>query len=104
MVAWSARLKAAPAPANELTHFRVRQDKVDQSRRVTLRYRSVLRHIYIGRAHTGQTIRLLIAGDHVRIVRENGQLLRELTLDADRLYFGATTPAHSVLRQVSSMS
>jgi len=40
----------------------------------------------------------------VRIIQEDGQLLRELTLDADRLCFGLGAPVQNVLRQVSSMS
>lgn len=104
LVAFHARVKAKPALPEPVTQFRVRVDKVDSCGRVTLRYLSVLRHIYIGRAHKGKNIRLLVAGDHVRIVQENGQLLRELTLAPDRLYFGATTPVHNVLRQASSMS
>ncbi len=105
LVAFNARVKARPPERpGTVTDFRVRHDKVDSCGRVTLRYLSQLRHIYIGRAHKGATIRLLIAGDHVRIVREDGQLLRALTLDADRRYFGAPTPVHNVVRQVSSMS
>jgi len=105
LVAFNARLKARPPELPQtVTDFRVRHDKVDSCGRVTLRYRSQLRHIYIGRAHKGATIRLLIAGANVRIVRDNGQLLRELTLDPSRRYFGAPTPVHNVLRQVSSMS
>jgi transposase InsO family protein len=105
LVAWNARIKAKPTlPATEVTHFRVRHDIVDPWGQVTLRYLSVLRHIHVGRAHKGARIRLLIAGPHVRIVREDGQLLRELTLDADRLYFGTSRPVHNVLRQASAMS
>jgi len=105
LVAWSARVKARPPELPErVTDFRVRQDKVDSCGRVTLRYLSQLRHIYIGRAHKGATIRLLIAGANVRIVRDDGVLLRELTLDPERLYFGAPTPVHNDVRQVSSMS
>ncbi len=105
LVAWHARIKAKPTmPATEVTHFRVRHDIVDPWGQVTLRYLSVLRHIHVGRAHKGARIRLLIAGTHVRIVREDGQLLRELTLDADRLYFGNSRPVHNVLRQVSAIS
>jgi len=86
-------------------HFRVRHDTVDSCGRVTLRYLSQLRHIYVGRAHKGATIRLLIAGANVRIVREDGQLLRELTLDPSRDYQARRTPiVHDVVRQVSSMS
>jgi transposase InsO family protein len=105
LVAFHARIKAHPAASPAaITRFRVRHDKVDKSGRVTLRHQSVLRHIYVGRAHIGAAIRLLIAGAHVRIIREDGQLLRELTLDADRLYFGLRTPVHNVVRQVSVMS
>jgi transposase InsO family protein len=105
LVAFNARVKARPPELpGTVTDFRVRQDKVDSCGRVTLRYLSALRHIYIGRAHKGATIRLLIAGTNVRIVRDDGQLLRELTLDPSRRYFGAPTPVHNVVRQVSSMS
>lgn len=104
LVAFNARLKAGPELVPSATQFRVRHDKVDSSGRVTLRYRSQLRHIYIGRAHKGVTIRLLIAEPNVRIIREDGQLLRELTLDPSRRYFGVRTPVHNVVRQVSSMS
>ena len=104
LVAFNARLRAKPELVPTTTRFRVRHDKVDSCGRVTLRYQSQLRHIYIGRAHKGETIRLLIAEPNVRIVRDDGQLLRELTLDPSRRYFGARTPVHNVVRQVSSMS
>ena len=104
LVAYNARIKAAPELVPTTTQFRVRHDKVDSCGRVTLRYRSQLRHIYVGRAHKGATIRLLIAEPNVRIVRDDGQLLRELTLDPNRRYFGAPTPVHNVPRQVFAMS
>ncbi|HEV2010398.1 MAG TPA: IS481 family transposase [Candidatus Limnocylindria bacterium] len=86
LVAFAARLKAGPAGASAAMHFRVRQDRVDTSGTVTLRYQSRLRHIMVGRAHKHQPVRLLIAGDHVRVIREDGALLRELTIDAGRDY------------------
>jgi transposase InsO family protein len=104
LVAFHARIKARPQLPPPAVHYRVRLDKIDSGGRVTLRHQSVLRHIYVGRAHRGERIRLLVADAHVRIVREDGQLLRELTLDPDRIYFGLRTPVHNVLRQVSSMS
>ena len=104
LAAWNARIKATPATRTELTHFRVRHDIVDDCGKVTLRYLSVLRHIYVGRAHRGARIRLFAAGARLRIVREDGALLRELTLDDERLYFGKSLPVHNVVRQVSSMS
>ena len=86
LVAFNARIKARPVEPQPATHSRVRRDKVDGSGRVTLRYLSQLRHIYVGTAHKRQTVRLLVAGDRVRVVREDGQLLRELTLDTSRDY------------------
>ena len=83
----------------------MRQDRVDRNGTVTLRYQSVLRHINLGRAHKAAKVRLLVAGAHVRIVREeDGQLLRDLTLDADGLYYGTSHGVHDVLRQVPGMS
>jgi transposase InsO family protein len=86
--AYNARTKARPnAGSLQATHFRVRQDKVDQGGRVTLRHNSRLHHIGIGRAHTGRAIKLLIADQNIRIIDVNtGQLIRELTLDPTRDY------------------
>lgn len=106
LVAFNARLRARPELPPTTTHFRVRQDRVDGDGRVTLRYLSRLRHIYVGRAHRRQRIRLLIADANVRVIHENGQLLGELTLDPSRDYqpLRRATPVQNVLRQVSSMS
>ena len=86
--AYSTRVKAKPANgALSETHFRVRQDKVDEGGRVTLRHNSKLHHIGIGRAHKGRAIKLLIADQDIRIIYlQNGQLIRELTLDPKRDY------------------
>ena len=62
-------------------HYRVRQDRVGSNGTVTLRYQSKLRHIPAGSVHKHQSVRLLIAGANVRIVRDDGLLLRELTID-----------------------
>jgi transposase InsO family protein len=86
LVAWSARLKARPMGAAAALHYRVRQDRVDTNGTVTLRYESRLRHILVGRAHKHQSVRLLIAGPQVRVIREDGSLLRELTIDPRRDY------------------
>jgi transposase InsO family protein len=86
LVAWSARVKAGPATAPAAVHYRVRQDRVDTNGTVTLRYQSRLRHIALGRANKHQSVRLLIAGAQVRVVREDGSLMRELTIDPRRDY------------------
>jgi len=84
--AYSARLRARPAGAPPSTHFRVRQDKVDQTGRVTLRYQSRLYHIGLGRAHKGRAVKLLVADRSIRVIDLNGELIRELTLDPSRDY------------------
>jgi transposase InsO family protein len=84
--AYSARIKAQPhgQPAN--TYFRVRQDKVDATGKISLRHLSRLYKIGVGRAHKGQTVKLLIADRDIRIIDDTGQLLRHLTLNPDRTY------------------
>jgi transposase InsO family protein len=84
--AYSARVKARPAAQAPATHFRVRQDKVDQAGTVTLRYGSRLYKIGIGRAHEGRAVKLLIADQKIRVIDLQGELIRELTLDPSRIY------------------
>ncbi len=106
LFAFDARLKAKPHQADSPTHFRVRKDKVDRFGRVTLRYLGRLRHIGLGLAYKNRPVRLLVAGDHVRVVTEEGTLLRELTLDPSRDYqrLGGRTLVRDVVRHVSAMS
>jgi transposase InsO family protein len=110
LVAFHARIKARPAGPSPATHYRVRHDKVDKAGRVTLRYLSRLHHIGVGRAHIGEPVRLLVANKQVRVIREDGRLIRELTLDPSRDYQPlGTAPSrprvvHDVVRQVSAMS
>ncbi len=84
--AYSARLKARPAAVKAGTHFRVREDRVDQAGKVSLRYMSRLHHIGLGRAHKGRQVKLLIADQSIRVITLEGELLRELTLDPSRDY------------------
>jgi transposase InsO family protein len=106
MMAFNARLKATPTGAQSAAHFRVRHDKVDRYGKVTLRHSSRLLHIGVGRAYKGQVVRLLVADANVRVVSDDGQLLRELTLDPTRKYQPQKAPytVHDVVGQVSSMS
>jgi len=84
--AYSARIKAKPANPPAQTHFRVRQDKVDDTGKVTLRHMSRLHHIALGRAHKGRTVKLLIADQQIRVITPEGELIRQLTLDPSRDY------------------
>jgi len=85
---FAAKVKAHPTEHVPDTHFRVRHDRVDKTGCVTLRHDSRLIHIGIGRAHKGQRILLLVADRDVRVVNENGELIRHLTIDPSRDYHG----------------
>jgi hypothetical protein len=65
-------------------HYRVRRDRIDKTGKVTLRYRSKLIRIGVGRAHAGTRVRLLVADQHLRVITDDGELLRELTIDPTR--------------------
>jgi hypothetical protein len=69
-------------------HLRVRKDRVDKVGRVTLRYNSRLHHIGLGRNHAGKRVLLLVANLEVRVITEDGEHLRQLTLDPSRDYQG----------------
>ena len=84
--AFGSRIKAGPVADRRLAHFRVRDDRVSKAGNVTVRYRSRLRHIGLGRAHKGERVKLLVADDYVRVVGVDGSLLRELILDPARDY------------------
>ena len=104
--AFDAPLKAAPSSGQPAQHFRVRTDKVDPHGKVTLRYFNQLLHIGVGRAYKGQVVRLFVADLDVRVVRDDGLLIRELVLDPTHNYqgFGQAHTVHDVVRHVSSMS
>ncbi len=103
---FDARLKAKPIQAPAPLDHRIRRDKIDAFGKVTLRYLGRLRHIPVGTAHKNRRVQLLVAGPDVRIVTDDGQLLRALTLDPTRGYqpLGGRWPVHNVLQQVSTMS
>ncbi|MDQ6948897.1 MAG: integrase core domain-containing protein, partial [Actinomycetota bacterium] len=84
--AFGAKVKAHPPLRRAATHFRVRRDKIDKSGRVTLRHDSRLLHIGVGRAHVGTRVLLLVADLDVRVVTDEGELLRELRIDPSRDY------------------
>ncbi|MEO6350431.1 MAG: IS481 family transposase [Candidatus Limnocylindrales bacterium] len=83
---FDAKVKAGPGAAASPVHYRVRHDQVDDHGVVTLRYDSKLRHIGLGARHRGKAIVLLVADRSVRVVTEDGELLRELVLDPSRDY------------------
>ena len=65
---------------------RVRRDRVDKTGCVTLRYRSKLYHLGIGRAHQAKHVVILVADLDVRVIAEDGEVLSHITLDPTKNY------------------
>jgi hypothetical protein len=85
--AFVARTKARPSQAGiDVEGYRVRHDKVDGQGSVTLRYKSRLHHIGVGRPYKSERVILLVAGPDVRILNPDGKLIRALTIDPNRDY------------------
>jgi transposase InsO family protein len=85
--AYRLRPKAGPDDRTEDTHWRVRNDRVDKTGRVTLRHDGRLHHIGLGHEHVGTRVVMLVADRHIRVVdADTGELLRELALDPTRDY------------------
>jgi transposase InsO family protein len=103
LTAFNARLKARPTDSTPLVDHRIRRDKIDSFGKVTIRYLGRLRHIAVGAVHRHRKVTLLVAGADVRIVTEDGELLRALSLDASRAYqpLNGRWPVHNVLQQAS---
>ena len=66
--------------------MRVRHDRVDRGGKVTLRHQSRLHHIGIGAVHKNRRVIMLVHGLDVRVLAEDGELLRHLILDLTRDY------------------
>lgn len=86
--AFDARAKAVPvAPAMTIEgQMRVRRDTVDYHGVITLRHRSRLHHIGLGREHKHKRVLVLVDGLDVRVLTEDGEVVRHLTLDPKRNY------------------
>ena len=86
--AFGARPKAAPTlPGVPVSsHVRVRRDKIDITGVITLRHNSRLHHIGLGRRLAGTRVLALVDGLRVRVITEDGELIRELILDPNRDY------------------
>ena len=53
---------------------------------MTLRHNSKLHHIGLARRHAGVAVLVLVHELDVRVITEEGELIRELTLDPSRDY------------------
>ena len=86
--AYEALVKAAPDPERYpmTPHTRVRHDKIDKTGVFTLRHGTRLHHIGVGRAHKGRRVIVLVCDLDIRVLSEDGELLRHLTLDPSKDY------------------
>lgn len=86
--AFDARPKARPSLPSMIapSAFRLRRDRVDRLGKLTIRHKSRLHHIGMGMRFAGTRVLILVADLKIRIVSEDGELLRELTLDPSRDY------------------
>ena len=86
--AFSSRDKARPIKrqGSFARELRVRHDRIDRHGVVTIRYKSKLHHIGMGRALAGMRIVLLVAGRNIRVIDRDGRLLRDFELDPNRNY------------------
>jgi hypothetical protein len=80
--------KAVPGEVTDpTTHDRIRHDTLDKAGSVTLRHRSRLHHIGIGRTYEGTCVILIVQDLDIRVVNAaTGEPIRELTLDPSRDY------------------
>jgi len=88
MHAWRTLDKATPEIDGQplLAMTRVRRDHVDHWGSVTLRYRRKLHHISVGRPHRHKRVLILMADLDVRVIDEDGVVLRHFELDPTRDY------------------
>ena len=88
--AFDALDKARPAatPIDVDDGVRVRHDVIDKTGCITLRHRSKLHHIGLGRALQGQRVVVLVDGLDIRVLGEDRELIRRLTLDPSKDYQG----------------
>jgi transposase InsO family protein len=90
MRAWRELDKATPELDGQplLAKTRVRRDRVDRWGAVTLRYRHRLHHIGVGRPNRGKRVIILMADLDVRVIDEDGVLLRHFELNPSIDYQG----------------
>jgi Integrase core domain len=82
---FDTKVKAHP-DTNTQRHYRIRHDKVDGHGSLTIRYQSKLHHIGMGARHKHQPVTMLIADRDIRVINNDGELLRHLELDPTRDY------------------
>ncbi len=64
----------------------MRRDVIDEGGTVSLRYNSRLYHVGLGRKLAGTRVLVLVHERSIRVITDEGELIRELTLDPSRDY------------------
>ncbi|MGH9078480.1 MAG: hypothetical protein ACRDYE_00080 [Acidimicrobiales bacterium] len=83
--AWSLpvrlSMRAIPDPEKYpmVLHTRARNDKIDKTGVFTLRHSTRLHHVGVGRAHKGRRVIVLVCDLDIRVLSEDGELLRPHT-------------------------
>jgi transposase InsO family protein len=92
--AFDARDKASPSglKLSVSNETRVRRDRVDRRGAVSIRYRSKLYHVGIGRDFAARRVIVLVNGLEIRVLTEDGEVLRHLELDPTKNYQGTGKP------------
>ena len=90
MQAWRALDKATIEIDGQplLAHTKVRRDRIDSTGCFTLRYRSGFHHVSVGHAHKGKRVLVLMADLDIRVIDDNGVMIRHLELDPSVNYQG----------------
>jgi transposase InsO family protein len=90
MEAWRALDKATIEIDGHrvLANTRVRRDRIDNAGVFTLRHRSKLHHVSVGREHKGKRVLILVADLDIRVIDQDGLLIRHLELDPSVNYQG----------------
>lgn len=88
LTAFSSRAKAGPiGPKLDIgPEVRVRNDRVDKEGKVTLRHNGKMHHIGVGRDHKGKRVVILMSALDLRVLTQDGELLRRLTFDPNKDY------------------
>ena len=85
--AYTALPKATPGSTTDTREWRSRTDTVDRHGKVTLRYAGQIRHLGIGRAHTGTPVLMLIQDRDVTVSSmTTGEIIAEFAIDPDKNY------------------
>ena len=85
--AYTALPKATPTTTGHTSEWRSRTDIVDKNGKVTIRYAGQIRHLGIGRLHTGTPVLILIHDRNVSVSNMNtGEIIAELTIDPTKNY------------------